>query len=412
MIAARETVSGRSKGQRGENLARDEWKTRLPRFAQAGGRDGDVRQSRHHGTAADGRLRGRARHQIHPRTAGSRPDGDGRRLCASLRRARGAQPSCRARARQCHGHALRRHEGEFAGAGHRRPAGYGVSCHRAGPHRGPADIGAAVRQMGGGSASRRRLAALCASRGKNRAGAADRPGVFVSARRHFEERRRHRFAGADAGGAARARRCRSHCGGRRTARQGRAAGHHRRRCGGAEPRPQGARCARRSRRCAGLCRVHPEQRLVSGVASALSRHDDPLAGRRARRARQARSGIFRRRRFVHLVAAIACRSVAAGAAAHPSRHRSVADRQELSGAGRDPRRSQGDAARHHGGRRCAHDRERQELPRRRGCNRSARQSRRTATHSAPRPARSPARRRCSRWRFSKPSVRCCRRTRW
>ena len=46
-------------------------------------------------------------------------------------------------------------------------------------------------------------------------------------------------------------------------------------------------------------------------------------------------------------------------AAHPSRHRSVADRQELSGAGRDPGRPEGDAARYHRGAECAHDGERQ-----------------------------------------------------
>ena len=44
------------------------------------------------------------------------------------------------------------------------------------------------------------------------------------------------LSGADAGGAARARRRRCGRGRRRTAGQGRAAGHHRRRCGGAEPR--------------------------------------------------------------------------------------------------------------------------------------------------------------------------------
>ena len=80
-----------------------------------------------------------------------------------------------------------------------------------------------------------RLTAIRPSRGKNRAGAADRSGVPVAARRHFEERRRYRFAGADAGRAARSWRRRRHRGGRRTPRQGRAAGHHRRRRRGAEP---------------------------------------------------------------------------------------------------------------------------------------------------------------------------------
>ena len=235
---------------RGENLARNVRKTRLPRLAQAGGRQSHVRQSGHHRIAADGCLRGRERHPLHPRPPGGCLDVDGRRLCPGLRQSGSAQSPRRARARQCHGHALRRHEGECAGAGHRRPAGQRIPRHRAGIDRRPADLGAAVRQMGRRSASRRGPAALCASRGKDRAGAADRPGVPVAARRHPQERRRHRHARTDAHRAAHAWRCRRGRRRRRDAGQGRAAGHHRRRHRGAEPGAQGSlpRSPRRSAR--------------------------------------------------------------------------------------------------------------------------------------------------------------------
>ena len=113
-----------------------------------------------------------------------------------------------------------------------------------------------------------------------------------------------------------------------------------------------ARRARRDDRRAGLCRIHPEHRLVSGVASALSRHDDPHPGRRARGARQARSVVLGRRRPVHLVVAVGHRSVASGPAAHSFGYGPLADRQELSGQGGDPRRSEGDLARYHRGRRA------------------------------------------------------------
>src|ERR1700678_354868 len=63
-------------------LADDVRKACLPGAAQAGRRRDAVRQSRHHRAAADGRLRGRERDQVRARPAGSRPDGDGGRLCA------------------------------------------------------------------------------------------------------------------------------------------------------------------------------------------------------------------------------------------------------------------------------------------------------------------------------------------
>ena len=232
---------------------------------------------------------------------------------------------------------------------------------RAGADRRPRDAGAAVRQMGGGGASPGGPAALRAPRGEDRAGAADRPGIPVAARRHSEKRRRYRPAGADPRGAADTRR----------RRRGRAPPP---RCW---PRPSARssspatrwRKAARTRSWSRWPRRSPRRSMSNSFrARASFPASHPLyrgmmtrtAGRRARRAGQARSGVFRRRRSVHLVAAVADRSVADGSAAHPSRHRSVADRQELSGEGRDPRRSEGDAARHHRGRRRAHDGEREE----------------------------------------------------
>ena len=49
----------------------------------------------------------------------------------------------------------------------------------------------------------------------------------------------------------------------------------------------------------------PNTASFPGIASALSRHDDPHPGRRARGARPARPAVLGRRRSVHLVAALA-----------------------------------------------------------------------------------------------------------
>ena len=190
----------------GVSRARDVRQARLPRPAQAGGRQHHVRQSRHHRIAADGRLRGRERHPLHPRPPGGGADGDGRRLCAGVRQAHGAQPACRARPRQRHGHALRRADGGLADPGDRRPAGHRISGRGADPLRRPADAGQAVREVLRAGRPAERPADPGASRGEDRAGAADRAGVPVAARRHPQERRRHRPAGADARGAARSRR--------------------------------------------------------------------------------------------------------------------------------------------------------------------------------------------------------------
>jgi hypothetical protein len=69
---------------------------------------------------------------------------------------------------------------------------------------------------------------------------------------------------------------------RRSAGEGRASGHHRGRRRGAEPRPQGARGTGGADRRTGLHRVRAEHRVVSLLASALPRFDDPLAAGRAR----------------------------------------------------------------------------------------------------------------------------------
>ncbi len=94
--------------------------------------------------------------------------------------------------RQCHGHALRRPDGVVADLPHRRPAGCRVSRHRADPVRGPADPGAAVRQMGRRGAAARRPAAPGAPRRQDRIGAADGTGVPLAARRHPQVRGRDR----------------------------------------------------------------------------------------------------------------------------------------------------------------------------------------------------------------------------
>ncbi len=153
-------------------------------------------------------------------------------------------------------------------------------------------------------------------------------------------------------------------------------------------------------RRAGLCRVHSEHRLVSGVASALSRHDDPLAGRRARRARQARSGVFGRRRSVHLVAAVA--TIDPWPPGLPLIHLDTDPWQigknypaQVAILG-DPKATLPDITAAVGARMT---RERQE--RRGGAAEIAHRDdqEETARRSAPRRARSPARRRCSRWRL-------------
>src|SRR6202044_1299273 len=55
----------------GGNLARNVRKTRLPRFAQTGRGQGDVRKPRNYRASTYGCLRGRARHPLHPWPSGS-----------------------------------------------------------------------------------------------------------------------------------------------------------------------------------------------------------------------------------------------------------------------------------------------------------------------------------------------------
>ena len=77
---------------------------------------------------------------------------------------------------------------------HRRPARAELHRHRADPVGRPADHRAAAGQMVVGGASPRRPAAAGAPRRQDRAGAADRAGIPVAARRHPARRRRHRPA--------------------------------------------------------------------------------------------------------------------------------------------------------------------------------------------------------------------------
>ena len=107
---------------------------------------------------------------------------------------------------------------------------------RADPLRRPAGAGAPVRQMGGAGRPPRRPAAPRASRGQDRARAADRTGVPVASRRHPQGRSRPRPHDADADRAAAARRCGGGGSGGAIAGAGAAAADHRRRRGGAEPR--------------------------------------------------------------------------------------------------------------------------------------------------------------------------------
>ena len=176
-------------------------------------------------------------HPLHARPAGSGRHGDGGRLCAGVGQARGGQSPRRARPRQRHGHALRRAEGGLADSRDRRPARAELQRHRADPVGRPADHRAAVGQM-----VRARCTASPTCRGwciapprprwRRRPGRCSCrcPATFC------KRRRRCRPAGADARGAASARRSRGGRSGRGLARERAASGDHGRRCGGAEPR--------------------------------------------------------------------------------------------------------------------------------------------------------------------------------
>ena len=206
--------------------------------------------------------------------------------------------------------------------------------------------------MVGGGASPCRPAAAGASRRQDRAGAADRAGVLVAARRHSQIRRRSRSAGADARRAAAARRS---GGGRRrggAAGAGEAPAHHRRRCGVAKPRACRTGGVGGAARRAGLRRVRAQHGVIPGIASAVPRRHVADAEGGPRDSRPARRAVLGRRRPVRAVAAVRHRADAEGSALDPSRHRSVGARQELSAQGCDPRRSEGDAARYHR-QRCA-----------------------------------------------------------
>ena len=273
-------------------------------------------------------------------------DGDGRRLRAGLRQARGGQPPRRARARQRHGHALRRAEGGLARSS--SPPASTTSDFNVTEPILWADLPTLARPLVKWSAEVHRLAgpaAAGASRGQDRAGAADRPGVPVAARRHPQGRGRDRSAGADP---RRAAACAAIAAAVEAAADLLAQAKRPLIIAGdavAQSRAHAelVELAETARR-AGLCRVrantasfpssHP---LFRGAMTRLAA-GDPRDPRPARRA------VLGRRRPVHAVAAvrrsIRCRT---DLHAHPPRHRPVGARQELSGRGRDPRRPEGDA---------------------------------------------------------------------
>ena len=128
-------------------------------------------------------------------------------------------------------------------------------------------------------------------------------------------------------------------------------------------------------------------------------------------ARSARRAVLGRRRPVHAVAAVRDRSDAARHRAHPSRRRSLGDRQELSAQGGDPRRSEGHAAGPDRRRARAHVERRQGRGARPAQDRKRRRRRRARGAACLRRARSRTRCRCSRWRCCTPSAKRCRRTR-
>ena len=284
---------------KGEKLARCVRKTRLFGVAQAGGRRDFIRQSRHHRTAVDGRAFGRHRAALRARPAGGDRHRHGRRLCPGLGQARGGQPARHARPRQRHGHAVRRAEGRLADPGHCRPARPGFQLNRADPVGRPAAHRAAVGEMVRRSASPRRSAAAGASRGENRAGAAERAGVSRFAGRHSQSRWRARSVGADPRRGGAARRSGGSRGSRGAVGAGQAPAHRRRRRGGQKPGACRTRRTRRAHWRAGLCRTGSLHRIVPGVASAVSRRHDADAGADPENPRTIRPLVLGRRRSVH-----------------------------------------------------------------------------------------------------------------
>ncbi len=109
------------------------------------------------------------------------------------------------------------------------------------------------------------------------------------------------------------------------------------------------------------------------------------------------------------VAAVTDRDGAARLQDHSSRHRSVGAGQELSGRGRDPRRSQGDLARSHRDARRADGRGRARPRARSGSKRPRKRISPHARRCARGHAAMPASARCSPWRCSRRWDRCCRR---
>ena len=122
-------------------------------------------------------------------------------------------------------------------------------------------------------------------------------------------------------------------------------GHHGGRRGRAEPRARRAGRARRADRRAGLCRTDRQLRRRSRPRIRCSAARWRARSRDAQDLRPARRAVLGRRRPVRAVAALRRGAGLVRPEDDPSRRRSVGAGQELSGRGRDPRRSEGHAAR-------------------------------------------------------------------
>ncbi len=205
----------------------------------------------------------------------------------------------------------------------------------------------------------RRPAAPGASRHQDRARAADRPGLPVAAGRRAQGRGRARSRRADARRSPHARRPRGDGGRGRAPCQGRASA----RSLPATP----SRYGRALPEIVALAEtlgapVYAE--LIPSTASFPASH--PLYRGNMVRLQPVVRRILEQHDLLFSVGAdlfamslpSETETVPPGSRDHSSRHRSVGARQELSGLGRDPRRSQGDPARADGAPRRAHERAR------------------------------------------------------
>ncbi len=204
--------------------AHDAGKDRSAGIAEAGGRARDVRQPRHDGIAADGRVRGGAGASLRPGVAGSARDGHGGRLRPGVG-ATGRASTCMPRPGL--GNAMGMlYDAQKAGSPILVTAGQHEQRFNFTEPLLWADLPddrPPVREMVGGSAPAGGSAAGHPSRREDRAGAADRAGVPVAAGRYPDRQRGSRPGHTEPGGARHPRRCAGDRAGRRDHRQGAAA---------------------------------------------------------------------------------------------------------------------------------------------------------------------------------------------